>query len=86
MPLAGRSHALSREAPPLRRYPWVLRRKYWTPNVGCNIRISLATGIPEYDECVKSISWFHRAGLRFSLPDGSIGYRGGQTRPYPKAI
>ena len=41
-------------------------QKYWTPNVGCNIRISLATGIPEYDEYVKSIYWFHRAGLRFS--------------------
>ena len=25
-------------------------QKYWTPNIGCNIRISLATGIPEYDE------------------------------------
>lgn len=61
-------------------------QKYWTPNIGCNIRISLATGFPEYDEYVKSISWFHRAVLRFSLPDGSIGYHGGQTRPYPKAI
>ena len=61
-------------------------QKYWTPHIGCNIRISLATGIPEYDEYVKSISWFHRAGLRYSLPDGSIGYRGGQSRPYPKAI
>ena len=26
MPLAGQSHALSGEAPPLRRYPWVLCR------------------------------------------------------------
>ena len=37
-------------------------QKYWTPNIGCNIRISLATGIPEYDEYVKSISWFNRSG------------------------
>ena len=62
-------------------------QKYWTPNiVGCNIRISLATGIPEYDEYVKSISWFNRSGLRYSVPDGSVAYHGGQTRQYPKAI
>ena len=61
-------------------------QKYWTPNIGCNIRISLATGIPEYDEYIKSISWFQRAGLRHVLPDGSIVYSGGHTRPYPKAI
>ena len=37
-------------------------QKYWTPNIGCNIRISLATGIPEYDEYVKSISWLPAVG------------------------
>ena len=46
-----------REAPPLREVPPGAVQKYWTPNIGCNIRISLATGIPEYDEYVKSISW-----------------------------
>ena len=61
-------------------------QKYWTPNIGCNIRISLATGIPEYDEYVKSISWFNRSGLRHSVPDGSVAYYGSQTRQYPKAI
>ena len=61
-------------------------QKYWTPNIGCNIRISLATGIPEYDECVKSISWVNRSGLRHCVGDGSVAYFGSQTRQYPKAI
>ena len=60
-------------------------QKYWTPNIGCNIRISLATGIPEY-EYVKSISWVNRSGLRHCVGDGSVAYFGSQTRQYPKAI
>ena len=39
-------------------------QKYWTPNIGCNIRISLATGIPEYAEYVQSISWANRRRLQ----------------------
>ena len=61
-------------------------QKYWTPNIGCNIRISLATGIPEYDEYVKSISWATRRGLRNCVGDGRVGYFGSQARKYPKAI
>ena len=61
-------------------------QKYWTPNIGCNIRISLATGIPEYDEYVKSISWATRRGLRNCGGDGRVGYFGSQARKYPKAI
>ena len=61
-------------------------QKYWTPNIGCNIRISLATGIPEYDEYVKSISWAIRRGLRNCGGDGKVGYFGSQARKYPKAI
>ena len=61
-------------------------QKYWIPRIGCNIRISLATGIPEYDEYVNSISWWRRSGLRHELPVGSIAYHGSQTRQYPKAI
>ena len=61
-------------------------QKYWTPNIGCNIRISLATGIPEYDEYVKSISWLNRSGLRHCGGDGTVAYFGSQTRQYPKAI
>ena len=61
-------------------------QKYWTPNIGCNIRISLATGIPEYDEYVKSISWVNRRGLRHCGGDGTVSYFGSQTRSYPKAI
>ena len=61
-------------------------QKYWTLNIGCNIRISLATGIPEYDEYVKSISWVNHSGLRHCVGDGSVAYFGSQTRKYPKAI
>ena len=61
-------------------------QKYWTPNIGCYIRISLATGIPEYDEYVKSISWATRRGLRNCGGDGRVGYFGSQARKYPKAI
>ena len=61
-------------------------QKYWTPNIGCNIRISLATGIPEYDEYVQSISWANRRRLRHCGGDGTVSYFGSQTRSYPKAI
>ena len=61
-------------------------QKYWTPNIGCNIRISLATGIPEYAEYVQSISRANRRRLRHCGGDGTVSYFGSQTRSYPKAI
>ena len=59
-------------------------QKYWTPNIGCNIRISLATGIPEYDEYVKSISWAIRSGLRNCGGDGTVGYLAARLGSIPR--
>ena len=61
-------------------------QKYWTPNLGCNIRIDLATGFPEYSEYLNSTSWVNRSGLRHCGGDGTMSYFGSQIRKYPKAI
>ena len=61
-------------------------QKYWTPNLGCNIRVDLSTGVPEYKEYLDSISWVGRCGLRHCGGDNTIVYHGSQTRNYPKAI
>ena len=37
---------------------------YWTPNLGCNLRVDLNTGVPEYDNYLKSASWITRRALR----------------------
>ena len=61
-------------------------QKYWTPNLGCNIRTDLSTGVPEYSEYLNSTSWVIRSGLRHCGGDNTVSYFGSQTRKYPKAI
>ena len=39
---------------------------YWTPSWGCHIRVSLATGAPEYGAYMKSASWVTRRALRLA--------------------
>ena len=51
-------------------------QKYWTPNMGCNIRVDLSTGVPEYKEYLDSISWAKRSGLRHCGGDNTVGYFG----------
>ena len=54
--------------------------------MGCNIRVDLTTGVPEYKEYLESISWATRCGLCHCGGDNTISYFGSQTRKYPKAI
>eukprot|EP00439_Symbiodinium_sp_Y106_P010123 s10289_g1.t1 len=41
----------------------------WTPNLGCNLRVDLNTGVPEYHNYLKSASWITRRALR-TVGDG----------------
>ena len=42
---------------------------HWTPNLGCNLRIDLNTGVPEYSNYLRSTSWVTRRALR-TVGDG----------------
>ena len=46
---------------------------YWTPNLGCNLRVDLNTGVPEYYNYLKSASWITRRALR-TVGDGGVVY------------
>ena len=61
-------------------------QKYWTPNMGCNIRVDLSTGVSGYKEYLESISWAIRCGLRHCGGDNTISYFGSQNRKFPKTI
>ena len=76
----------SRGSSPSGEVPPGCVQKYWTPNLGCNIRIDLATGIPEYSDYLNSTSWVIRSGLRHCGGDNTVSYFGDQVRRYPKAI
>ena len=43
---------------------------FWAPNMGCNIRVDLTTGVPEYINYLKSPSWMARRELRTIGEDG----------------
>ena len=44
---------------------------YWTPNLGCNLRVDLNIGVPEYYNYLKSASWITRRALR-TVGDGGV--------------
>ncbi|CAE7884133.1 unnamed protein product, partial [Symbiodinium necroappetens] len=46
----------------------------WTPNMGYHIRVSLATGEPEYDAYKESASWVTCRVLRTVEDDGQVAY------------
>ena len=47
---------------------------HWTPNLGCNLRIDLNTGIPEYSNYLRSTSWVPRRALRTVGDGGEVIY------------
>ena len=59
---------------------------FWTPNMGCNIRVDLTTGVPEYSSYMKSPSWMARRGLRTIGEDGKAFYKSRTPRVFPKNI
>ena len=61
-------------------------RFFWTPNMGCNIRVDLTTGVPEYSSYMKSPSWMARRGLRTIGEDGKAFYQSRTSRVFPKNI
>eukprot|EP00439_Symbiodinium_sp_Y106_P057202 s1091_g8.t1 len=57
---------------------------YWTPNLGCHIRVSLATGAPEYGAYMKSASWVTRHALRTVGDGGVVIYPQAGNRMFPR--
>ena len=57
---------------------------YWTPNLGCNIRIDLTTGVPEYGAYKEGASWVTRRVLRTVGDGGVVIYPSAGNRTYPR--
>ena len=64
--MAAAGHSSSSDSAPL--------QVIWTPNMGCHIRVSLATGEPEYDTYKKTASWVTCRVLRTVGDDGQVAY------------
>ena len=57
---------------------------YWTPNLGCNLRVDLNTGVPEYHNYLKSASWITRRTLRTVGDGGGVVYAKQPSRVFPE--
>ena len=57
---------------------------YWTPNLGCNLRVDLNTGVPEYHNYLKSASWITRRALRTVGDGGEVVYAKQCSRVFPE--
>ena len=57
---------------------------HWTPNLGCNLRIDLNTGIPEYSNYLRSTSWVPRRALRTVGDGGEVIYAKRRSRVFPE--
>ena len=57
---------------------------YWTPNLGCNLRVDLNTGVPEYHNYLKSASWITRRALRTVGDGGEVVYAKQRSRVFPE--
>ena len=57
---------------------------YWTPNLGCNLRVDLNTGVPEYYNYLKSASWITRRALRTVGDGGVVVYAKQRSRVFPE--
>ena len=74
--MAAAGHSSSSDSAPL--------QVIWTPNMGCHIRVSLATGEPEYDTYKKSASWVTCRVLRTVGDDGQVAYPPAGDRVFPR--
>ena len=57
---------------------------YWTPNLGCNLRVDLNTGVPEYHNYLRSASWVTRRALRTVGDGGEVIYAKQRSRVFPE--
>ena len=57
---------------------------HWTPNLGCNLRIDLNTGVPEYSNYLRSTSWVTRRALRTVGDGGEVIYAKQRSRVFPE--
>ena len=57
---------------------------YWMPNLGCNLRVDLNTGVPEYHNYLKSASWITRRALRTVGDGGEVVYAKQRSRVFPE--
>ena len=55
--------------------------KFWVPNLGARAPVNLATGLPDYSECVRSGLWVQRRRLR--VCDGTTAYMPDGDRSWP---
>ena len=74
--MAAAGHSSSSDSAPL--------QVIWTPNMGCHIRVSLATGEPEYDTYKKSACWVTCRVLRTVGDDGQVAYPPAGDRVFPR--
>ena len=57
---------------------------YWTPSLGCNLRVDLNNGVPEYHSYLQSASWITRRALRTVGDGGEVVYAKQRSRVFPE--
>ena len=57
--------------------------KFWVPNLGAHVPVSLTTGLPDYSEYVKSGLWLPRRRLRICGGSGEVAYCPDGDRSWP---
>ena len=57
--------------------------KFWVPNLGAHVPVSLTTGLPDYSEYVKSGLWLPRRRLRICGGSGEVAYFPDGDRSWP---
>ncbi|CAE7862255.1 GIP [Symbiodinium microadriaticum] len=59
---------------------------YWTPNMGCHIRVDLTTGVPPHKKYLESLSWVQRRALRTLGGGGNVLHRETGDRRWPCSV
>ena len=57
--------------------------KFWVPNLGAHVPVSLTTGLPDYSEYVKSGLWLPRRRLRICGGSDEVAYFPDGDRSWP---
>ena len=60
--------------------------KFWVPNMGAHVPVSLTTGLPEYAEYVRSGLWLPRRRLRICGGSGEVAYLPEGDRSWPSTF
>ena len=57
--------------------------KFWVPNLGAHVPVSLTTGLPDFSEYVRSGLWLPRRRLRICGGSGEVAYFPDGDRSWP---